>query len=582
MGLRHRIPNQKPIHGSQIDWKHPIAQGLVGCLLINENTGSIFNIAGDRNIGVLKSGAHWSSDQNGSIISFDGDDDYIDISHSNSLSITGDFTLILGGLKSLGLISGNAGLLSKSSDVQKYFGSSSQKVYEVGILSDVLYFQTSTGAASDALSYANYHLIIEDGSTHTLACVYDIGIANGQKIFSDGVEIAQRTPVNTSVQALSYFLDIGGYTTAWNYRGQISYVYIYQRALLAAEISQLNLKPFCFIKKPQNMALRWLGTGVVYEDIVSAIFSKTLSTSSIVRDLVLASGVSSRTLTSLDMTAIRSIATAIASKTIASVDLTKGPDIAATAISKTVTSSDLLRYRGLIANAIAKTLSESDLSLAGAVEIGSAISAISLMLADMVVTRSLEGNVIGNTSTYSDLVRYKEFSLGIASKTLVVSDLSSGAVQDLISAISSKTVTAQELTRLYSLESQAQGITLSESDLARYRVLASGVQAVTLTDVSFNILVDIVGQAIGKSLTSSDIQKSKEIASAIIASTNSYSALQLAYSLNASLQAVSLVIAALSLLDEATVGTIINPTIESSTVIRLLESATTIRKIENN
>jgi hypothetical protein len=51
----------KPPLGSQIDWAHPLATGLVACFLLNENGGSrVFDLANRVSLPVL-SGTSWSS-----------------------------------------------------------------------------------------------------------------------------------------------------------------------------------------------------------------------------------------------------------------------------------------------------------------------------------------------------------------------------------------------------------------------------------------------------------------------------------------------------------------------------------------
>ena len=41
----------KPPIGSQIDWSHPLAKGLVGCWLMNEGGGNVVNDIARRNNG---------------------------------------------------------------------------------------------------------------------------------------------------------------------------------------------------------------------------------------------------------------------------------------------------------------------------------------------------------------------------------------------------------------------------------------------------------------------------------------------------------------------------------------------------
>jgi len=51
----------KPLPGAEIDWGHPLAQGLVGCWLMNEGAGvSVADYSAGGNHGILKGGARRS------------------------------------------------------------------------------------------------------------------------------------------------------------------------------------------------------------------------------------------------------------------------------------------------------------------------------------------------------------------------------------------------------------------------------------------------------------------------------------------------------------------------------------------
>jgi hypothetical protein len=73
--------NIKPSLGSTINTNHPLAQGLVGCWLFNEQIGNkIYGLSKD-NHGSLMNGPVWNSQNNG-YLQFDGSNDYIDLGTS--------------------------------------------------------------------------------------------------------------------------------------------------------------------------------------------------------------------------------------------------------------------------------------------------------------------------------------------------------------------------------------------------------------------------------------------------------------------------------------------------------------------
>jgi len=73
-------PNQKPCLGLQVNWAHPLSQGLVGCWLFNEGSGGqVFDLSGNGNTGTLIGTAHFGSGKFGSGLVLDGDSDYVDL-----------------------------------------------------------------------------------------------------------------------------------------------------------------------------------------------------------------------------------------------------------------------------------------------------------------------------------------------------------------------------------------------------------------------------------------------------------------------------------------------------------------------
>jgi len=263
-----RLPNQKPIHGSQIDWKHPLAQGLIGCWLMNEGSGGIIqDISPHGNNGNFASGAAQPS-WVGQSVYFDGGD-YIDFGLMKPVgsTVTDGFSVLI---------------QYKTTD------GTNQRSF-MGILSD--------GAGLDFIIYLNYYydgvahyddgsicLWVRDGAQNfDLYVTGNVGRINGEwhtllitatpksgistgKIYFDGIDLNALTNRTQAVLTTAEFTEkvfLGAYnsrgTAANNLIGDIDLFIFWDHVLPPSSAIKISEDPYCFIKKPQNMALRWLG-----------------------------------------------------------------------------------------------------------------------------------------------------------------------------------------------------------------------------------------------------------------------------------------------------------------------------------
>jgi len=277
-------PYEKPMYGVLLNPYHPLARGLVGCWLFNEGGGNIVcDLSGHGNHGTLGGGTatncpSWQPGRGGTALSFDGDNDFIDCGSSPSLCITGALTILLW-INSSGLTGypdgGNddAGFVSKNKSSYKYFSSSVDKIYELAILNNTLYFQIGNGSTCSSCSGDASSLI--DSAWHQIVALWDgTTNTNGMKIYFDGVVKYQATSSISSIQTSNDYLTISGLgTDIYNptFNGLIDAVFIWERALSAEEIWQLYTDPFCMFYHPALQA------ELLYAAAPSAVSTPTLT-----------------------------------------------------------------------------------------------------------------------------------------------------------------------------------------------------------------------------------------------------------------------------------------------------------------
>lgn len=77
---------QKPMLGSYLDTGNPLANGLVGCWMFNEETGTLVNDLSGNGLNGVITGAVWSLGSEGSSLAFDGSGDYVNLGKGRQLS----------------------------------------------------------------------------------------------------------------------------------------------------------------------------------------------------------------------------------------------------------------------------------------------------------------------------------------------------------------------------------------------------------------------------------------------------------------------------------------------------------------
>jgi len=232
----------KPVLGTQLNTAHRLNQGLVGCWLFNQRSGSIISDISLNNKNCsLVNGVAWEPSEFGGSISFDGSTNYASMGDNFNMGLS-DLTVCVW----FRTTDSEYSLIAKS-----FYGNTPNRWY-VGLdqgsgLTSFLRGATTSSVTPGASGY-------NDGGWHQLIAVYDRDDRLYQYI--DGIEINSidiSFLSSDNIQS-SYYMFLGAYndgvsgqsphTTFGEYNGQIDEVRIYNRALSASEVKELYASKF--------------------------------------------------------------------------------------------------------------------------------------------------------------------------------------------------------------------------------------------------------------------------------------------------------------------------------------------------
>ncbi len=193
-----------------------------------------YDRSGGGNNGTLTNSPTKTMGKVGQALSFDGTDDYTTVADANSLDITSAISMAVW----IKTTDTNGCIMSKgTSSTDKCFDLSANKVYELGILSSTLYFQTSNGTTTNVVSGSATPLL--DNQWHHVVGTWDgTTTTNAMKIYIDGAVTYQGTATVTTIQSTSSSLAFG-YGSTYYLAGSIDEGRLYNRALSAGEIKSL-------------------------------------------------------------------------------------------------------------------------------------------------------------------------------------------------------------------------------------------------------------------------------------------------------------------------------------------------------
>ncbi len=202
--------------------------GLVGLwqMTLGTTGSELFDHSGYANNGTLENmdpGTDWVGSERGAALSFDANDQFVKVLHSPVLQPS-DVVSVGIWWRSSGLVGDDGGLISKSFNEAKYFSSTANKVYELAILSDTMYWQVSDGSSNDSASSSVAGS--DDGTWRFAAATFKPGEC---LLYFDGEPVASdASPNATGINPQTNWLDIGGGGSQYDFAGEIDLAFVFE------------------------------------------------------------------------------------------------------------------------------------------------------------------------------------------------------------------------------------------------------------------------------------------------------------------------------------------------------------------
>lgn len=242
----------KPLPGAQLNTSHPLAQGLVGCWLMNEGSGkNVHDYSGQNNEGTISgmndppiSTSGWNAGPHGGALAFNGSDDYVDCGNAPILKeLTTQLTVVYNFILYAYPIANYTAVICKGYPPSRVQGGS----WLPGI--------TTTGSGYFFLRNGdNTNYSYPDGlgwpqiplnTPMSMAHVFD-GPRTYAATYQNGKVTGEKSDIGfSSIYASTINIEIGRRPLSWYLNGLISSASIYNRALSAEEIAYLYAYPYC-------------------------------------------------------------------------------------------------------------------------------------------------------------------------------------------------------------------------------------------------------------------------------------------------------------------------------------------------
>jgi len=226
---------QKPPIGAKLNYGHPLAKGLIGCWLFNEMSGNkVFDYSGQSKHGTITNSpvqtavSGWSAGPHGGERAFDGSDDYVDIIGGIDLA-NSEFTIITS--------------IKTSTFGSRMFLS----VGSVAATDKLLHFRLLSATSFLFGMYGDDLTVnltnMSNKQTHIAATLTTERLQN---VYQDGINSGSRTAGGMFSGNTTCPIGTGNTGSGWEwYSGRMSFLFIYKRALSAAEIAHHCAFPFC-------------------------------------------------------------------------------------------------------------------------------------------------------------------------------------------------------------------------------------------------------------------------------------------------------------------------------------------------
>ena len=234
----------KPPLGSQINWAHPLARGLVACWLMNEGSGNMVQDYTLNQIrGIMTATCLWTGSPDGCATDFG-----TITSTTEYISITDPRIINLPETKNISVIISNKPNYTNNYDGRSicclsWSGTDDLIIYPNGdtTLGRRIFWRDCGG---NVISVASFNAL---DVWQVMAFTATIG---EQKLYVNGSLIG--TGANTLAGAGPFAaFNIGAYgeDARQNFGGSIGYVYLYDRPLSATEVNDLYVSPYAMFEQ---------------------------------------------------------------------------------------------------------------------------------------------------------------------------------------------------------------------------------------------------------------------------------------------------------------------------------------------
>ena len=220
----------KPHVGIPLESQHPLVDGLVSAIVMNESAGNIvYDLSKNKAKGTV-TGATWTAGDDGTVLTFNGSSDNIQVLPVPL--VNPPFTMFV---KYKPAVSASwKGVMSLNA------GSSNHYTIHQMTLGGVYFVARDTGT-DDRLIFANGYVLNEWNTAG-----YIVASDSSRYGYCNGVMSSEDT---TTVNPNDFTAFEIGESAGSNFQGEIACAYLYDRVLTIDELSQLELDPYQMFRR---------------------------------------------------------------------------------------------------------------------------------------------------------------------------------------------------------------------------------------------------------------------------------------------------------------------------------------------